>query len=1117
MALNFPTNPYFGQQYDASNGVIYTWDGTKWNATPIPVTGNISFSNNTISTNNAGNIYIDVNGNLWDFDSTGNLILPQGGTVNWYCGGNALVGGGSGGGTWATLGDKNNACGPTNIALGRNAGFTGQCFCTVAIGTCAGNTCQGNYAVAVGTLAGVKCQGSYSTAIGTFAGQYYQGSCAVAVGCGAGAGVYLETSLVGLCGSNVTLNNTSCIIQGMAVIGNGISCGTTVIAVYPCRVIGLSSAPTCLALPGEIVEFTAGQGYAAVAVGYGAGYVLQGHQAVAVGNFAGNFTQNSCAVAIGHNAGNHNQGACAIAVGHNAGECNQPANSIMLNASGCALNGTESGLYIDPVRNCTGNVANAVYFNTFTKELTYGPSGSTGSELVNGCYTFALNSCGTVSMPCNTQLNSGGICARNAATLLFTVCRTSGPTGPITASSINMSAGNGGVGIQVVGPYAGGACGSGGPTILTFGTENISGLNGPGFAGMIASDPNITSPYSITLAGNNTIEIGFLQPCYVSTTCGYTVGVGVLNRHNSVNGLYANENKTVVSGGNAAPVSMIITDAGVNINTNSADTPLPTNLWWWNVYGDLSASLNQQAGVGAVQDAGGNVYVVGSAADMYLNPGITTIDSILLKYNPQGALVYHKRWEDTNNLPPCVYNQTIDIDANGTIWFLANNQSSSGFYVGSINPNTGSIDQQYSYGISNVVSSDMAVDAFGNQYVTGQYNSNYQVTTKVNASNGAMEWNTVSNLESLGLSVDTDPGGNVYVGGYYYDGTDYNPVVWKYNNDGEILWAQQLAGGTPSSGEVTVDHVAIHDGYLYVLIYNSDNGSTTIAKLNLNGTAAEWAIEIGFDTGTYGYDLSFDDAGYVYVTGTTYDVPADQNFYIAKLDAATGNPVWENTFGTWFASGEGHLYGARMASVNNGVIAVTGYTATNPQTGDLSSNAKVITFQLPVDNSLPPGQYGAFTLGDASYISENPIVVTPVDVTSTFSFASQSLIDNPSTLNPIAVDAIEGYSNYNYNMIPPEPVVTLTTGNAIAGGGTWTFDGRGSLTFPDGSTQFSAYEVVNIDMDGGGASTVYEVTTAYAEGGTASNKFGPNDTTFNGGNAAVTYGAGSTSINGGGA
>lgn len=44
----------------------------------------------------------------------------------------------------------------------------------------------------------------------------------------------------------------------------------------------------------------------------------------------------------------------------------------MLNANGItALNATNSGFYVSPVRNDTGNTTNQVYYNTSTKELTY--------------------------------------------------------------------------------------------------------------------------------------------------------------------------------------------------------------------------------------------------------------------------------------------------------------------------------------------------------------------------------------------------------------------------------------------------------------------------------------------------------------------------------------------------------------------------------------------------------------------------------------------------------------------------------------------------------------------------------------------------------------------------
>jgi len=955
--LNFPTNPYIGQQYNAPNGVTYAWDGTKWNVASKSATGNITFNNNTISTNNLGNVYIDLNCHQWEFNTTGNLVLPQGGTINYYCGSNALVGGGPGphpGGkvSWYDITCKNGPCGPTQIALGMCAGNINQATNTVAIGSFAGSINQGNFAVAIGTNAGTTCQAD---------------------------------------------------------------------------------------------------------------------------------------------------------------------NSIIINATGCPITTCQPGLYISPLNYYPGCVILfPVGYNFETGEVFVGAGyGGGGCCLLrNGCYIFKLNSCGTVSMPCNTQLNSGGIDARNAAALVLTTCRPCGSCGPIAASSINLSAGNGGVGITVVGPYTGGACGSGGPSIVTVGTENVSGANGPGFAGLVASDPTVTTPYNLGLGGNNIIEIGFATCCGVLTSDGYTLGLGVLNGNKTVNGLFVNGNTTVLNGGNTTPAIVSMTDTGISLNTNSACTPLPTTNWWWNVWGDLAASNNINFGTGVVHDSGGNVFVVGAIGD---NSSGGLPSSMLLKYNQQGTLLYHKRWVDEYGGPPCVYNQTIDIDSRGTLWFLADN-TTLGFYVGSFSGKTGIIDQQYAYGVADIVGLDMSVDDHGNQYVTGNYNDNSLVVTKVHAGNGAMEWNTVTNAltASNGFAITTDTGGNVYVGGNYQDGESVSAAVWKFNNDGQYLWTKKVYQGNVSTN-IAVDGVEINDGNLYVLINEYDSEAIAVAKLDLEVTTAAWSRKIALGSTPQGYDLNFDNRGSIYVTGTFNDVPAGGNFYMAKFATDSGNLIWENGFGTLFAPGESIATGARTASVHNDLLVLTGLTYTDPLTGNLDSAPKVITFQLPTDNSLPAGKYGPFTLYPADYVAVDPAVITPVDVTNLFVFSSQTLTDHPSALNPLPLDYEQGYTNYNYDMMPPQSVVTITTGNAIAGGGTWTFDGRGSLTFPDATRQFSAYEVINIDMDGGGASTIYEVTTAYAEGGTAANRFGPNDTIFNGGNAATAYGPGATTINGGGA
>ena len=70
-----------------------------------------------------------------------------------------------------------------------------------------------------------------------------------------------------------------------------------------------------------------------------------------VGNNAGQNTQGDFAVAIGNDAGQNHQGDYAIAVGNSAGQDNQPNNTIILNATGIPVNGTqENALYIAPVR-----------------------------------------------------------------------------------------------------------------------------------------------------------------------------------------------------------------------------------------------------------------------------------------------------------------------------------------------------------------------------------------------------------------------------------------------------------------------------------------------------------------------------------------------------------------------------------------------------------------------------------------------------------------------------------------------------------------------------------------------------------------------------------------------
>jgi hypothetical protein len=258
--------------------------------------------------------------NLWDFGATGNLTLP-GNTfaVNYANGTQVSLGGGNV--TWAQLEDKDGNSGPTLIALGQNAGLDGQGNAAIAIGLNAGQGGQGEAAITIGQDAGGNTtQGANAVAIGRSAGFDAQGEYSVAIGQNAGSN-----------------------IQGLQSVAVGLNAGSNT------------------------------QGNLAVAIGVSAGFTNQGDATVAIGPNAGHDTQSNEAVAIGAFAGNTSQGTSAVAIGSGAGRTSQGNNSIILNATGANLNQTTANTFtVAPVRNDVANIAEVMFYNNTSKEVTYG-------------------------------------------------------------------------------------------------------------------------------------------------------------------------------------------------------------------------------------------------------------------------------------------------------------------------------------------------------------------------------------------------------------------------------------------------------------------------------------------------------------------------------------------------------------------------------------------------------------------------------------------------------------------------------------------------------------------------------------------------------------------------
>jgi hypothetical protein len=177
--------------------------------------------------------------------------------------------------------------------------------------------------------------------------------------------------------------------------------------------LGYATASITQGIKSVAIGYNAGsntQGQESVAIGSQAGSNTQGVAAVAVGIEAGLRTQGGTAVAIGAFAGQQGQGANSIAIGSRAGTLNQPANTIIINATGAVFNAVAAqanSFYVNPIRNDTGNTTNVVYYNTTTKEVTYGPDayGNTQVAAYLPTYTGNLGNVANIAATGNITAN----------------------------------------------------------------------------------------------------------------------------------------------------------------------------------------------------------------------------------------------------------------------------------------------------------------------------------------------------------------------------------------------------------------------------------------------------------------------------------------------------------------------------------------------------------------------------------------------------------------------------------------------------------------------------------------------------------------------------------------
>ncbi len=341
---------------------------------------------------------------------------------------------------------------------------------------------------------------------------------------------------------------------------------------------------------------------------------------------------------------------------------------------------------------------------------------------------------------------------------------------------------------------------------------------------------------------------------------------------------------------------------------------------------------------GMAIDGVGNIYIAGAfvgrswfGATKLSDAGM--YDAFVAKYHPNGQAEWAHRAGGTQH----DYGTDVAVDVAGNIYvtgFLSDGADFDGvtlttngaydLFVAKYHQDgnlewakrAGGTDYEYANAI--------AVDASGNAYVTGSFQgvSDFAGATLTSAggkdifiakfrSDGSIEWakraGGIGGDEGYGIAADAS--GNIYVTGKFsvamdFDGAPVSGVngddifIAKLHIDGSVEWVKSAGGDDADEGDdITVDpagniyltgefqKTASFDGTLLMSFGEQD---MFLAKYNSDGSF-QWVRRAGGDMDDYGYAVSADPSGNVYVTGYFSNVA---NFGGIKITTAGGGDIF---------------------------------------------------------------------------------------------------------------------------------------------------------------------------------------------------------------------------------
>ncbi len=325
-------------------------------------------------------------------------------------------------------------------------------------------------------------------------------------------------------------------------------------------------------------------------------------------------------------------------------------------------------------------------------------------------------------------------------------------------------------------------------------------------------------------------------------------------------------------------------------------------------------------------DAVGNVYVTGSDACV----GPNYWDCFTIAYDNSGDTI----WDSYYNGPANSTDKAgaIALDTAGNIYVTGMSYSGSYHDLTTIKYNSAGVQQ---WAVSPTRSSysgegnAIVVDDSGYVYVTGYYPGTNgfpdYVTIKYDT-NGEEQWiasyNGSGNQNDIAYDIILDESGNVYVTGFSKSSTVNEFVTIKYSSDGVEQWAASyIKPGSSSNAAfaITLDET----GNIYVTGGSGGGVSSDIVTVKYNTDGIEQWVSNYNGSGNASdspYDITLDEAGNVYVAGTTTGSSTANDIVTIQYNPS-GVEQWAVTY-NGPANGDDFAYD--MALDSSGNIFVTG-------------------------------------------------------------------------------------------------------------------------------------------------------------------------------------------------